>query len=255
MYVLSKNVGLGDADKQLPSVEAGGDINTKFLEAITAHRQILSKIHATRLSSTSETSSDVDISALEHRIRDWRSTWPGPKDDEASQTYAQLLSLQALCLLYRPVPNIIPRTSDQSKPSGKYAEEALRIYENSAICPHDLPSLAWRYQIAITHLYSIACLNQIGHGERTTQVERCRQVVVGFAIFSELEKLRIVFDNLAELVLSETLDKSDAANRLLGTLDLPLVSETESGERDGERAMRVFGEETSRTEPLWNHMI
>ena len=254
MYVLSKNVGLGDADKQLPSVEAGGDINTKSLEAITAHRQILSKIHATRLSSTAETSSDVDISALEHRIRDWRSTWPGPKDDEASQTYAQLLSLQALCLLYRPVPNIIPRTSDQSKPSGKYAEEALRIYENSAICPHDLPSLAWRYQIAITHLYSIACLNQTGHGERTTQVERCRQVVVGFAIFSELEKLRIVFDNLAELVLSETLDKSDAANRLLAALDLPLTSETESGERDGERAMRVFGEETSRTEPLWNHM-
>jgi len=254
MYVLSKNVGLGDADKQLPSVEAGGDINTKSLEAITAHRQILSKIHATRLSSTSETSSDVDISALEHRIRDWRSTWPGPKDDEASQTYAQLLSLQALCLLYRPVPNIIPRTSDQSKPSGKYAEEALRIYENSAICPHDLPSLAWRYQIAITHLYSIACLNQTGHGERTTQVERCRQVVVGFAIFSELEKLRIVFDNLAELVLSETLDKSDAANRLLASLDMPLTSETESGERDGERAMRVFGEETSRTEPLWNHM-
>ena len=255
MYVLSKNVGLGDADKQLPSVEAGGDINTKSLEAITAHRQILSKIHATRLSSTSETSSDVDISALEHRIRDWRSTWPGPKDDEASQTYAQLLSLQALCLLYRPVPNIIPRTSDQSKPSGKYAEEALRIYENSAICPHDLPSLAWRYQIAITHLHSIACANQIDHDGKSTQVERCRQVVVGFAVFNELEKLRIVFENLAELVLSETLEKSDAANRLLAALDLPLASETESGERDGERAMRVFGEETSRTEPLWNHMI
>jgi len=255
MYVLSGTVSQDDADKQLSSVEAGGDINTKFLEAITAHRQILSKIHTTQSSSTSEISTNIDLPALEQKIHDWRSTWPGLKDDEASQTYAQLLSLQALCLRQRPVPNITPRISEQLEPSGKYAEEALRIYENSAICPHDLPSLAWRYQIAITHLHSIACANQIDHDGKSTQVERCRQVVVGFAVFSELKKLRIVFENLAELVLSQTLDKSDAANRLLGTLDLPLVSETESGERDGERAMRVFGEGTSRTEPLWNHMI
>lgn len=239
-------------DDQLPTQGAEDDITTTAFNAMTAHRRILGKIRVAHVSGDQSANP-----VLEQEIHEWRTTWPGSNDDQAAQNYAQLLSLQALCLLYRPttaLPEIKPAQLDKL---GKYAKEALTIYQNSTSHPRGLPALAWRYQIVITLLYTIMQTDNTDVNEIQILVDSCRQVISGESGFKELEKMSQVFERLSsEILLGETgPGRVDTADRLLAELHSPREYVEEREEQDGERAMRVLEAKESRAEMLWDHLI
>jgi hypothetical protein len=240
MYVLSSCFSGGVIDNQLPSIALGDDTLIFISNAIIAHRRILGKIHSVSHTHSGTSVPDAEITVLEQEVHDWRASWP-ISNDQASQTFAQLLSLQALCLLLRPTPIKSKMSDDQKGRLDKYAKEALAIYQNSTNPPRDLITLAWRYQIVITVLYT-AIQSDTNQDLIRAQIEICRQVIGAGSELKELEKLKGVFEQLA-ILSSRTIaggEMSSAADRILADLYAPQlhVSE-EKGKRGQTEELRL----------------
>jgi len=243
-----------DVDRQLPS-ESDGDSLTSISNAITSHRRILGRISSS-LHSQSLISGEDQV-ALEEEIHQWRSSWSSSKIDEAGQTYLRLLSLQALCLLYRPAP-IVSTDEPRVDKLGKYAQEALEIYQTSTTPPRDLITLAWRYQIVISLLYATSHAYNMDLGVISDQLETCRQIVSSVSNFQELERLRIAFDQLSELLMEGISPQTGgAADKILAGMYGLVELEVEQGqEEDGERSMRILEARGNQAGiPRWDHLI
>jgi hypothetical protein len=243
-----------DVDRQLPS-ESDGDSLTSTFNTITSQRRILGRI-SSRLHSQSLISGDDQV-ALEEEIREWRNSWASSKIDEAGQTYLRLLSLQALCLVHRPA-RIISTGEPRVDKLGKYAQEALEIYSTSAIPPRDLITLAWRYQIVISLLYATSHAYNMDLGVISDQLETCRQIVSSGSNFQELARLKVVYEQLSELLMDGISPRTGgAADEILAGMYGPL--ELEGGqveEGDGERSMRILEARGDQNGILrWDHLI
>jgi len=242
----------GDVDMQLLS-ESDGDSLASMINTITVQRRTLSKIHTKVYSQVPV--SDADRFTLEEEIRKWRASCSRPQTDEAGQTYFRLLSLQALCLLYGPTTgdSIIDPSSLINL--GEYAQEALEIYQSSAKSSPELITLAWRYQIVITLLYTTADTN-MDLAQISNQLEICRQIVSSGSNYKELERLRIAFEQLSELLMDGISPRTaGAADQILAGMYQPQVESGQGEEQDGERSLRVLeaGKETGV--PRWDHLI
>jgi hypothetical protein len=217
---------------------------------------MISRIHFRLRSARTALIDGVDTAALEKEIHAWRDSWPGSKDDQASQTYAQLLSLQALCLLYRPCP-----ANSQSLPNHlailhKHASEALTIYQATTGTTRDLATLAWRYQVVITVLYATSQSGAQDQDQIRAQIESCRQVVASGSDFKELNKVESVFEQLAELLLGgveSEIETAEAANRILDGLYAPLDSGSEEVRGTSSRAVEARKDHNEGL--LWDHLI
>jgi hypothetical protein len=243
-----------DVDRQLPS-ESDGDALTSTFNAITSQRRILGNI-STKFYPQSLISVDDQV-ALEEEIREWRNSWSSSKIDEAGQTYLRLLSLQALCLIYRPAP-IISIDEPRVDKLGKYAQEALEIYQASPTPPRDLITLAWRYQVVISLLYTTSHAFNMDLGVISDQLETCRQIVSSGSAFQELERLRTAFDQLSELLMSGISPRTGgAADKILAGMYGPVEQEGGQGEEeDGDRSMRILEARGSQdVVPRWDHLI
>ena len=243
-----------DVDRQLPS-ESDGDSLTSTFNAITSQRRILGGISSS--SHTQSLISGDNQVALEEEIHKWRSSWSSSKIDEAGQTYLRLLSLQALCLVYRPAP-IISTDEPRVDKLGKYAQEALEIYSTSTTPPQDLITLAWRYQIVISLLYTTSHAFNMDLGVISDQLETCRQIVSSGSNFQELARLKVVYEQLSELLMDGNSPRTaGAADKILAGLYGPM--ELESGqveEEDGERSMRILDARGDQDGILrWDHLI
>jgi hypothetical protein len=195
---------------------------------------------------------------LEEEIHEWRSSWSSSKIGEAGQTYLRLLSLQALCLVYRPTATI---SSDEPRVAklGKYAQEALEIYRTSATTPpRDLITLAWRYQIVISLLYTTSHAYNLDLGIISDQLETCRQIVSCASVFQELGRLKIAFDQLSELLMDGISPlTAGSADKILEGMYGSLELESGQGEEDdGERSMRILEARGNQAGGLrWDHLI
>jgi hypothetical protein len=242
-----------DVDGQLPS-ESDGDSLTSTANAITSQRRILGRI-SSKLHSQSLISGDEQV-ALEEEIHQWRSSWSSSKIDEAGQTYLRLLSLQALCLIYRPAH--ISTDEPRVDKLGKYAQEALEIYQTFTTPPRDLITLAWRYQIVISLLYTTCHAYNMDLGVVSDQLETCRQIVSSESAFQELEGLRTAFDQLSELLMDGISPRTGgAADKILVGMYGPMELESrQNEEEDGERSMRILEARGNQAEvPRWDHLI
>jgi hypothetical protein len=243
-----------DVDRQLPS-ESDGDSLTSTFNAITSQRRIIGNI-STKFYPQLLISVDDQV-ALEEEIREWRSSWSNSKIDEAGQTYLRLLSLQALCLVYRPAP-IISTDEPRVDKLGKYAQEALEIYSTSTTPPRDLNTLAWRYQVVISLLYTTSHAYNMDLGVISDQLETCRQIVSCESNFRELERLRTAFEQLSELLMDGISPQTGgAADKILAGMYGPIELENRQGEEeDGERSLRVLEARGNQDGmPLWDHLI
>ena len=199
--------------------------------------------------------SDYDQSTLNEEIRNWRNTCSSTQTDEAGQTYFRLLSLQALCLLHGPTTGDSIIDPSSLTKLGEYAQEALEIYQSSAKSSRDLITLAWRYQIGITLLYTTADTN-MDLAQISNQLEICRQIVSSGSNYKELERLRIAFEQLSELLMDGISPRTaGAADQILAGMYQPQVESGQGEEQDGERSLRVLeaGKETGV--PRWDHLI
>jgi hypothetical protein len=243
-----------DVDRQLPA-ELDGDSLTSIANAITSQRRILGGI-SSRFHSQSLISGDDQV-ALEEEIHQWRTSWSSSKINEAGQTYLRLLSLQALCLIYRPAP-IISADEPRVDKLGKYAQEALEIYSKSTTPPRDLITLAWRYQIVISLLYTTSHAFNMDLGVISDQLETCRQIVSSGSNFQESERLRTAFDQLSELLMDGiSAQTGGAADKILAGLYGSMELEGEQGtEENGERSMRILEARGNQDGILrWDHLI
>lgn len=225
-----------------------------MINTTTVQRRIFSKIHAILNSHTPV--SDAEQVALEEELRDWRNSCSSTQTDEAGQTYIRLLSRQALCLLHRPTP--VRTVIDPSSLSkvGEYAQEALEIYQSSTTSSRDLVTLAWRYQIVITLIYTTAHTN-MDLAQISDQLEVCRQVVSSGSNYKELDRLRIAFEQLSELLMDGISPRTaGAADQILAGMYGPQVESGQGEGEHGERSLRVLearGKETGV--PRWDHLI
>jgi len=243
-----------DVDRQLPS-ESDGHSATSITNAITSQRRILGRI-CSKLHSQSLISGDDQV-AFEEEIHEWRSSWSTPKFDEGGHTYLRLLSLQALCLIYRPAP-VTSTDEPRVDKLGKYAQEALEIYSTSTTPPRDLITVAWRYQIVISLLYTTSHAYNLDLGVISDQLETCRQIVSSGLNFQELARLKVVYEKLSELLMDGMSPQTGgAADKILADMYGPM--ELEGGQstvEDGERSIRILEARGSQDGILrWDHLI
>jgi hypothetical protein len=141
---------------------------------------------------------------------------------------------------------------------GKYAQEALEIYQTSTTPPRDLITLAWRYQIVISLLYTTSHAFNMDLGVISDQLETCRQIVSCESTFQELERLRTAFDQLTELLMDGICPRTGgAADKILAGMYGPMELEGGNGEEaDGERSLRVLEARRDQNGILrWDHLI
>jgi hypothetical protein len=141
---------------------------------------------------------------------------------------------------------------------GKYAQEALEIYQTSTTPPRELITLAWRYQIVISLLYTTSHAFNMDLGVISDQLETCRQIVSSGSNIQELEGLRTAFDQLSELLMDGISPRTGgAADKILAGMYGPMELEGGKGEEaDGERSMRMLEARGDQNGILrWDHLI
>ena len=243
----------GDVDMQLLS-ESDGDSLASMINTITVQRRILSKLHTKVYSQVPV--SDADRFTLEEEIRNWRDSCSRPQTDEAGQTYFRLLSLQALCLLYGPTTGDSIIDPSSLTKLGESAQEALEIYQSFTTSSRDLITLAWRYQIVITLLYTTSQTN-MDLAQISDRLETCRQVVSSGSNFQELQRLRIVFEQFSELLMDGISPRTaSAADQILASMCGPPMESGQGEVEDGERSLRVLEAGGKHAGvPRWDHLI